>query len=266
MGSKRDRQEQDTSLEEQEQAVFRKSKVTVRSPIKQENMEEIKRMLEEVPKSIKKELDGMKMEIRESINEVKGDIRELKEQWRENRESMENIKEEINKIKQADQREKQGMIINMDGIERRLEKIEKKKTRNNLIVTGLNTEGQKEDQLKETMRVMLERELGVKTEIGRAVRINNQKCLIEMKEWRDKLSILTEKNRLKGRKIFIDTDLTKKEREVQKKIRDRAREERGKGEWTKVGYKKLFISGKEYRWDERREELVDSNIQPSKNH
>ena len=150
-------------------------------------------------------------------------------------------------------------------MEKRLERIEKDKIRNNLIVTGIKIGDQREVQLKKTMQVMLERELGIKAEIKRASRINNQKCIIEMQEWRHKVEILTEKKKLKGGNVFIDPDLTKKEREVQKTIRERAREEREKGKRTKVGYKKMTVDGKEYRWDERQEGLVSNDDNVPKN-
>lgn len=255
MSGKRNRPEKDTSFEEQE-AIYRKSKIAPRSPKEQENMEEIKKMLQEFQWDIKREIEGIKLEIRESIKEVKDDIRELKEQLKENRENMEAIKNEISEIKRSDRKEKGEMKGKIDCVEKRLEMIEKDKIRNNLIVSGIDIDGQKGEQVKKTMQVMLDKELGVRAEIKRASRINNKKCVIVMEEWRGKIEILKEKKKLKGGYIFIDSDLTKKEREIQKKIRDRAGKEREGGRRTKVGYKKLYIDGREYTWDEQNEELV----------
>jgi hypothetical protein len=45
-------------------------------------------------------------------------------------------------------------------------------------------------------------------------------------------------------------DLTKEERETQKKLRELAREERDRGKSVKMGYRKIQINGDWFRWDE----------------
>jgi polysaccharide deacetylase 2 family uncharacterized protein YibQ len=64
-------------------------------------------------------------------------------------------------------------------------------------------------------------------------------------EWEKK--VIKQKGKLKGNrateKIFIDNDLTKKEREILKKIRAIAREEKREGKDVKVGYMKITIEG-----------------------
>lgn len=49
-----------------------------------------------------------------------------------------------------------------------------------------------------------------------------------MAEWPEKLKILKEKSKLRGKDIYIDSEVTYKERNVQKRIRVIAREERTK--------------------------------------
>jgi hypothetical protein len=44
--------------------------------------------------------------------------------------------------------------------------------------------------------------------------------------------------------VYIEDDMTKKERDTQKKLRTLAKEEREKGLRVKVGYKKIWIEGK----------------------
>jgi hypothetical protein len=43
--------------------------------------------------------------------------------------------------------------------------------------------------------------------------------------------------------MYIDDDLTKEERETQKKLRELAREERDRGKRVKIGYRKIQITG-----------------------
>lgn len=61
------------------------------------------------------------------------------------------------------------------------------------------------------------------------------------------------------RGIIIEDDLTWKEREIQQKLRKMAREEKEKGMKAKVGYMKISINEKWYRWNEEREELEEEN-------
>jgi predicted nucleotide-binding protein (sugar kinase/HSP70/actin superfamily) len=53
----------------------------------------------------------------------------------------------------------------------------------------------------------------------------------------------------------IDDDLTKEERETQKKLREVAREERDTKKKVKIGYRKIQINGEWFIWDEREEKL-----------
>jgi hypothetical protein len=56
-------------------------------------------------------------------------------------------------------------------------------------------------------------------------------------------------------RVDIEDDLTKKERDIQKELRALAKEERQKGLRMKVGYKKIWIEGKGFRWDEEKGKL-----------
>lgn len=61
---------------------------------------------------------------------------------------------------------------------------------------------------------------------------------------------------IKGNRIFINDDLTQKEREKQKQIRSFAKSEIDKGKEVKIGYSKITINGEEWRWDETSEKMV----------
>lgn len=263
MSLKRDKPDQDSSFEEQE-TLYRRNRVTPGTQGRQgeiENMEEIKEMLLDFQKDLKRDMEEIKVEIRQSIKEFKKEIGELREQLEESREEVKAMRVELNGVKI----EREEMEKNLNDMDKRMERIERDKIRNNLIVTGINIDGKMGEQLKTTMRDMLERELGVKAEIEKALKINSKKCVVEMQRWTDKVKILEEKKKLRGKNIFIDADLTRKEREVQRKIRERAREERVRGRKTRVGYRKLWIDGKELRWDDQREELDDRGSSVTKN-
>jgi hypothetical protein len=67
-------------------------------------------------------------------------------------------------------------------------------------------------------------------------------------------SILKER---KGKRMYIADDLTKEERETQKKLRELAREERDRGKRVKIGYRKIQISGEWFRWNEIEENFLE---------
>lgn len=55
--------------------------------------------------------------------------------------------------------------------------------------------------------------------------------------------------------IFIDYDMTKEEREVQRRLKERARKEREGGKKVKVGYRKMYIESELYVWNKEGEEI-----------
>jgi len=56
---------------------------------------------------------------------------------------------------------------------------------------------------------------------------------------------MRKKRELKER-IFIDDDLTKKEREIQDHLREKTKEEKRKGNRAKIGYAKVWVNDKCY--------------------
>lgn len=57
--------------------------------------------------------------------------------------------------------------------------------------------------------------------------------------------------------VYMDDDLTKKERDGKQHIRRVARERMEQGEYVRTGYKKLTIENKWYRWNENGERLEE---------
>ena len=110
--------------------------------------------------------------------------------------------------------------------------MQKEKKRNNLIITGVT--------------------MG---EVRRTYKIDEARYIIEMEQCNDKLTILKEKAKLKGRDIFIDSELSKTEREIQKCIRDVARIEKEKGTKIQVGYQKLNVNGQMMKWNHANKKL-----------
>lgn len=61
--------------------------------------------------------------------------------------------------------------------------------------------------------------------------------------------------------IWIEDDLTKEEKEIQKQLREKAKEEKTKGKKVKVGkgYMKIFIEDCVYIWNEKGRRLEEKS-------
>ena len=117
-----------------------------------------------------------------------------------------------------------------------------------MIITGITIGEGTEEQLRVAIESKMEELFRVKAKVRRAYKIDDARYIIEMEQWNDKLTILKEKAKLKGRDIFIDSKLSKTERGIQKCIRDVARIEKGKGAKIKVEYQKLNVNGQIMKW------------------
>ena len=90
------------------------------------------------------------------------------------------------------------------------------------------------------------------------IRVEDKNTIVvaTMKSMEEKIRIMKEKRKLEKR-IYIDDDLTRKEREVQQQIRRMAKARREKDEYLMIGYKKLKIEKRWYRWYENEERLEE---------
>jgi hypothetical protein len=270
-GNKRNKPDHDSSFDEIHNS-FQRSKITPRTPTKLQesapeqtlSMEEIRAMLEDFRKDFKEDMAQLKLEIKGEVTEIKGDIKEMKAEIRKNSDEMKCIKEQIIRMKEEWREEKCELLYKIQQSEQRIEKLEKDKIRNNLVITGISMDVNDEAKLKQAAVNLFREEFKEEVKIRRAFKIGQAKCIVELEEWSDKLKILKTKGGLRGKDIFIDAELTRNEREIQKKIRDQARNEKGKGSNVKVGYQKLIVDGKVMKWNLTEGKLVE-NISNSKN-
>jgi flagellar biosynthesis GTPase FlhF len=153
--------------------------------------------------------------------------------------------------------EKKELESRIRGLEEERDRAERERRKRNVVIRGTDwgeesNEGAVEEFIKEKLKI----EVGV--EKTRKVKVGGKdKIMIAMlKSWEEKLKVMREKSKL-GKGIYIDDDLTRRERELQQRLRGIARARREKGEWVKIGYKKLKIGYRWYRWNEREEKLEE---------
>ncbi|KAI4466986.1 hypothetical protein MML48_2g00015507 [Holotrichia oblita] len=166
-------------------------------------------------------------------------MRELKDDQKQRNQEQVEIKKEI-------KRDKLGKVY------KRLEWIKKEKKKNNVVVMSwkINTDDVK--ILKNDVVNMIKNQLEIQTQVKSVQKLGEKTCLVQFEKEEDKEIVMKNKYKLKNNKrerIFINEDMTKMEREKEKHIRRVAKEERERGKVVKIGYNKITINGKEWRWN-----------------
>jgi len=75
----------------------------------------------------------------------------------------------------------------------------------------------------------------------------------ELESWEQKKEIMIKKKNLM-RGIYTDNDLTRTEREMQEKLKEKAKEEKEKGNKMRISYGKIMVKWC-LRWNERENRL-----------
>ncbi|KAJ3621869.1 hypothetical protein MTP99_002421 [Tenebrio molitor] len=211
--------------------LFRKSSRTERSPNRSEEENQSKEMDKEMKTT-------MIREMREEIKTLRKELAAVREENGELRKELATVREEMRGREEKGQLEKADWMKRMKKIEEKMEQREKKERKNNVIITGI---GAISGNIERGVEEWLEREIGVKVNVKEAFKINKDKIMLaKIESWEQK------------KNIMLNDDLTKEERETQKKLRELSREERDAG---KIGYRKIQINGDWFRWDERQEKL-----------
>jgi hypothetical protein len=222
--------------------IFGSSKKIPRSPTNKRREEKLDMILE-IIKDLKSDSTQIKKEQEECREEIKKIREENRKLWEENQE----LKKENKEIK-----EKVGEMSNT------IEWLEKQKRKNNIVIQGLEINTNDTKILKEGMRNLIGKELGIEVQVKMAYKLGIKTCLIELENEEDKEKIMKNKYKLKNiknEKIYINDDTTKKEREKDKQMRKFAREEKDKGKEVKIGYNRVTIEGKIWKWNRVLEKL-----------
>ncbi|XP_017889191.1 golgin subfamily A member 6-like protein 22 [Ceratina calcarata] len=216
---------------------------------KEEEMgKKIEEMLEQMKEVQNKERQRREEEKEEAVEEVMEKIEEKinERDRRQEEKEMERTKEAWNEVKR---------------IHRKLEERERREKKNKIVIRGLEVPKR---EAKEKTRQFLTEEFGVKEGIvgieiiggGEIAKVS----IVEMENWEAKQEVMKKKGKLRGKRIYIDHDMTQEERRVQKLLREKAREEINEGREAKVGYRKIKILNKWYRWNEEKGEIERESL------
>lgn len=256
--NKRTKPEHDSSIEEEEE-IYKRSRLVnrpliedrkeLKEKIGEKDMEELKKILGEISRDI----GEMKIQLGSTNHEIK----EIKEEMRRTNQRMDSMNQEIEAMKGKWERGRDELVDELQKTNRRLELLEREKIRNNLVVSGIEMNAKDSAALKRGMESLLEREVKVNTAIKAAYKVGVKKYVVQMNSWEEKLMILKGKSMLKGRDIYIESEMTAKEREIQKTIRAKARLERDRGAKVRVRFQKLEIDNKTLVWNHKDGSLTE---------
>lgn len=210
--------------DEDDSDVSQRSKKTGRTPEKGKGESTLEKMMKDMMIDIKA--------IRNDQKEYQAEITKLK---KENVEMKEKMKE----------------------LERKVENMEKHQKKQNIIIKGY--EFKDNEGGAEVARFISEKlEVEVKIKDVQKLKVkqgNPPMTIVKVDSWEEKEKIMKNKGKLKGTSYFVDHDLTQTEEKIQKELRDKAREEKGKGRTAKVGYQKIFMGNTWWKWNRNTEEL-----------
>lgn len=219
---------------------------TSKSPVKQNRRSEEKLdLLIDLVKALKSDTQ----QIRKEQEECRQEIKKIRDDNKALREENQELKTENKEIK-----------VKLGELSGKIEWLEKEKKKNNVVVMGLKIDTKDPNELKETMESMMQKELEVEVKVKMAHKLGERVCLVEFEREMDKVIVMKNKHKLKNNtseKIYINDDMTKKEKEKERQIRNLARVEKDKGKEVKVGYNKITINGIEYKWNTGKEKLEE---------
>jgi hypothetical protein len=212
----------------------------------------------EVEKKSGREMEKILEKLEEVKSEITEEIKELRKENQEVKREIEQLREEFNNKEKKWEEEKNSMSERVARLETKMENEERRRRKNNIVITGWRSEGSSKQQSRVEVEKFIKENIG-EAKVKDCYNINKDQILVQMEEWSGKEKVMKQKGKLRGNrateKIFIDNYLTKKEREIQKKIRAIAREEKRQGKDLKVGYMKITIEGVQMRWNEERRRL-----------
>lgn len=162
--------------------------------------------------------------------------------------------------------ERDDIMEEIKALQRKEERRERAERSTNFTIKGLQVN--REEDVREVIKDFLNTKLGVHDPIEKTVPIkkNGRQILTIVKMATDmgKDRVMKAKTILRGTEIYINQDRTINEREIQGKIRERAKKEEELGNKVWVGYRKLTINDKLMVWSDDIG-LVESIHSPSRN-
>jgi hypothetical protein len=208
--------------------------------------------------------------MREELEKIRRKGRERERRWREERES---LIDTVRRLEKKVEELKGGGEVRTGGggkgeeLDRRVREMEKREKmrdreirRKNVIVKGLKVkEGKRLEAVEGLMK-----EIGAKVEVKEVWRVGaaqngEEMVVVRMGSEEQRREVWEKKKGMKDKSVWIMDDQTWKERKMRWKIEKIAREEEGKGRKVRVGYGRIRIDDRWWKWSEEEEVLIDGS-------
>lgn len=201
------------------------------------------------PQESRKKQDEKLDTLTELVKEILKDVKEVKQSQSALQDEIRELKRENNELKQENTEIKKDME-NLKGI---VERLEKNRIKNNVVITGLKIEKTDREYLKKEMEDFLINNIGTPIKVTNAFKLGPKTCKVELENTKEKNEVMKNKNKLKNnsQKIYINNELTKTEMDIQKEIKKIAEQEKGKGKDIKMGFQKLIVDHQVWTWDKK---------------
>ncbi|CAL1672290.1 unnamed protein product [Lasius platythorax] len=171
--------------------------------------------------------------------EEEGEGEEVKGIWKK-------VKDRMDKEKRREEEK----VRERKARERRDEQVRRERKRRNLVWRGI--EGDNFEERCLCLRVLLERMLERKVALrGVEERIGDDGKSILLVVLEKEEEVLERRGEVGRRwRMSVDENLTREERKMKWRIKERARLERSRGKRVEYDSRRLWIEGKEWKWDE----------------
>jgi predicted RNase H-like nuclease (RuvC/YqgF family) len=173
-----------------------------------------------VEKKLGREMENILEKLEKVKREITEEIKELRKENQDVKREIEQLREEFKNKEKKWEEEKNSMSERVAWLETKMENEERRRRKNNIEITGWRSEGSSKQQSREEVEKFIKENIG-EAKVKDCYNINKDQILVQMEEWSGKEKVMKQKGKLRGNrateKIFIDNDLTKKEREIQKK-------------------------------------------------
>lgn len=263
LGSESDGNSTDDAKRKREEVspptVFKRSRKTVRTPLKRASSRD---MDEE-----RKELTEMMKRNEEMMNAIMQEVKEIRRENREYREDVVELKRK-NEEMEAEIKYLREKVEKLELVEEKVERLDKAGRKNNILITGIEIKEKQTENIKGEMKQFIKYNLQVETEITEVYKLDTKTWIARIGSFEKKLEILRNKRRLKNgdyKRVYINNDLTEHERNIQRKIRNRADKERDDGKTVRMGFKRMIIDGEKWVWNGKTQDLVRESEEVTKN-
>lgn len=197
------------------------------------------------------EMEALTKSVNLMIEELKTDKEERKKEFQDIKNL---LAEKQNAWEEGWKQERQARVR----LEQRLDRLENAERRRNLIMSNYvasessgrklatEIEGLFKEKAKEIVKV---------ESVSRFRTDNGDRFIIRLRDLEDKFQLLRKKKDMvvvrdgKNVPIYIDEDLSREDRLVQKKAREECKPLREMGKEAKVGHRRIYVDGKERRWN-----------------